>query len=171
MTQARVRTRQGSPVIRIGLLAGGIGVLMVVVGVLIFLSDQQARRSPFTPAVYPGLSEWGMNDVQSNSRTVFYRGADIAPDAVAEFYNQQLRNHYGDAEEQCVRVPATGEYPVNPNNPFAIPYQFKCMFDNSGFNATQYTQVVIYPGYTNNPDPAVNLPGGTIVEYQQFWAS
>jgi hypothetical protein len=94
--------------------------------------------------------------------------SDATPEQVAQYYQQQLNQHYGDDQEDCVRIPPTGEFPVQANDDYAIPYEYKCLFDNSGFQTTQYTQVRIYPGFYH-PDADINSQGMTIIEYQQRW--
>jgi len=159
--------RGGISVIRVGLFAGLVGVLLVVGGVITVLSDQQSRRSPLEIAPYPNAQMWGTSDVQETSRNVFYRSAD-SPEAVAAYYQQKLNEHYGNHDQTCVRLPATGNAPGSDTNPNISPYIFRCMFDNSGFNTSQYTKVEIYPGEPN-PDPFYNAEGLTIVKYEEQW--
>jgi hypothetical protein len=159
--------RGGFSVIRLGLFAGLIGVLLVVGGVITVLSDQQTRRSPLDIVPYPNAQFWGTSDVRETARNVFYRSADT-PEAVAAYYQQKLNEHYGNRDQTCVRLPATGNAPGSETNPNIAPYIFRCMFDNSGFNTSQFTQVEIYPG-TANPDPYYNAEGLTIVKYEQQW--
>lgn len=167
MTQRRKRT-QGFSTIRIGLIAGGIGVGFIVLGVLAFLGDQAARRAPFDVALYPGAQEWGLSDLSEASRTVLYRVPGVDPQLVANWYQLKLNEHNGDDSGRCVRVPPAGEYPVDPSNPLSIPYRFTCVFDNSSINSQQFTQVVIYPGVAN-PDPDKDSSGMAVIEYQQRW--
>jgi len=164
----RKPARGGWSIFRLALVAGGIGLGLILIGVLIFLSDQASRRAPFNVPTYPSAVEWGMRDVRPTSRTMLYRERDASPEEVAAFYQQQMERHYGDGEESCVRIPASGNNPINPNDPLSIPYQFRCLFDNSGFQTTQLTQVLIYPG-TFDPDPDMNSEGMTVIEYQQRW--
>lgn len=167
MTQRRKRT-QGPSMIRVGLIAGGIGIGFILLGVLAFLSDQAARRAPFDVALYPGAVMWGMSDVAPTSRTVIYRVPAVDPQLVANWYQLRLNEHNGDQSGRCVRVPPAGEYPLDAANPLSIPYRFTCVFDNSSLNSQQYTQVVIYPGAAN-PDPEKDSTGMTVIEYQQQW--
>lgn len=161
-TTPKKKKSGGPSVIKIGLIAGGIGILMVIIGVLAFTSDQAARRTPFNIDPYPGADEWGTADETNFSRSIFYRIADVPPEEVVLYYQDKLNQHTGDSGEECVRFPQTGSMPLDPNNPRAIPYEFRCLFDNSGFQTTQYTQVRIYPGYGQNT-------GRTVIEYQQRW--
>ncbi|MBE2182584.1 MAG: hypothetical protein IAE89_04075 [Anaerolineae bacterium] len=156
------KKNSGLSVIKLGLIAGGVGILLVIVGVIAFASDQAARRSPFNVAPFPGAEEWGTADETNYSRSVFYRVADSSPEDVVAYYQEKLNQHTGDRAEECVRVPQTGSMPLDPNNPRAIPFEYRCLFDNSGWQTSQYTQVRIYPGYGENT-------GKTIIEYQQRW--
>lgn len=168
MTATRTRTRSGGvSIVRIALIVGIVGILIVGAWLVWFFIDQASRQVPFDVAVYPGAEFWGENDVQPGGRNLFYRTPD-SPELVAEFYQLRLNEYYGDAEQFCVRIPPEGVNEGLENNPNAVLYQFKCMFDRSGFNATQFTQVIIYPG-RYNPDPFFNAEGLTIVKYEQQW--
>jgi hypothetical protein len=160
--------KDGFSIIRIGLIAGVVGIILIGLGFVAFLTDQASRRVPFAVAVYPTAQEWGMTDVTTFSRKVLYRVTDSTPEQVALFYQQELNAHNGSNDELCVRLPPTGEYVVPENEPYMLRYQYTCVFDNSGFNATQYTIVKIYPGYFH-PDPTLDTRGLTIIEFEQNW--
>lgn len=161
-TTPKKKKSSGLSVIKIGLIAGGIGIAMVVIGALAFTNDQAARRTPFNISPYPGAQEWGTSDETNYSRSVFYRVPDVVPEDIVVYYQDKLNQHTGDNGEECVRFPQSGSMPLDPNNPRAIPYEYRCLFDNSGFQTTQYTQVRIYPGFGESD-------GQTVIEYQQRW--
>lgn len=160
--------RGGLSIIRLGLLAGLIGLLLVGFGVAAFLSDQASRRAPFDVPPPPNAEIWGTGNFGRSSRELFYKVANASPEEVVRYYQQKLNEHYGNNQQTCVRIPPTGEAPTSPNVPSFIPYQFTCLFDNSGFRATQYTRVVIYPG-SYNQDPFLNSQGQTVIMYEQQW--
>jgi hypothetical protein len=154
-------------IVRIGVIAGIIGIVVIGVGIASFFFDQRSRNAPLEVALYPNAETWGERDVRPTSRRVFYRVPEVAPQQVADYYQQKLSEHSGN-QDRCVRLPEAGENPIDPSNPFSIPYQFVCLFDRSSFQATQYTRVVIYPG-TANPDPFLDSEGYTVIEYEQVW--
>jgi hypothetical protein len=154
-------------IVRIGVIAGIIGILVIGLGIASFFFDQRSRNTPLEVAVYPGAETWGERDVRPTSRRLFYRIRDVEAEQVADHYQGRLNEHSG-SQDRCVRLPESGENEINPNNPFSIPYQFVCLFDRSQSNATQYTRVVIYPG-TANADPFLNSEGYTVIEYEQVW--
>ncbi|HLU12089.1 MAG TPA: hypothetical protein VK003_20605 [Oceanobacillus sp.] len=158
----------GISIVRLGLLAGLIGVLLVGAGIAAFYADQSSRRVPFEPPLYPGAEPWGTGTVQSNMRELFYRVPDVPAEEVAQFYQQKMVEHYGNNQEHCVRMPPAGEAPTSPNVPNFIPFQYTCVFDNSGFNTSQYTRVLIYPG-SYHEDPFMNSQGQTVILYEQHW--
>jgi hypothetical protein len=159
----------GLSIIRIGVIAGIIGLVLVAAGVISILTDQASKRSPLEIPPYPGAVYWGSSDVQTTSRNVFYRIKDT-PENVMAYYQQKMIDHYGNGDQTCVRLPATGTTPGSDTNPNVPSYIFRCMFDNSGFNTSQYTQVEIYPGKAN-PDPFYDAAGQTIVKYAEQWNS
>ena len=157
----------GLSIIRIGIIAAIVGGLLIAAAAISYLSDQQSHRSPLEISPYPSAVYWGTSDVADTSRNVFYRTAD-KPEAVAAYYQQKMIEHYGNNDQSCVRLPATGNAPGSDSNPAISPYVFRCMFDNSGFNTSQYTQIEIYPGAANK-DPFFDAAGQTIVKYEEQW--
>ncbi len=162
--------RGGLSIVRLGLLAGLVGLILVLLGVAAFLSDQASRRGPLEIPPYPNASAWGQGVNSSTQRELFYTVADATPEQVVRYYEQLLQQRTGDMQEHCIRTPATGNAPTSPNVPAFIPYQFTCLFDNSGFRATQYTRVLIYPG-SFNENQYLNSEGQTVILYEQRWQS
>ena len=160
--------RGGISIVRLGLIAGLIGLLLVGAGVASFYADQSSRRAPFEPPLYPGAEAWGTGTVTQTSRELFYRIPDVGAEEVAQFYQQKMAEHYGNNQEHCVRMPPAGQAPTSASVPNFIPFQYTCVFDNSGLNSSQYTRVLIYPG-TYSDDPFMNSVGQTVVLYEQHW--
>ena len=157
--------RRGLSVVRIGLIAGIVGIVIVAAGVASFFVDQSSRKSPYEVELYPGAEYWGMRDVQATSRDVFYRAADDA-ERVVGYYQQKMNEHYGDSVEHCVRVDSVVR--ASSRSESVVPFQVRCMFDRSGFGSTQYTLVLIYPGLPD-PDPFYDAEGMTVIKYEQQW--
>lgn len=157
-------------IFRIGLIIGIVGVLAVGAGVVAFLTDQASRQVPLDITVFPGAEPWGTTQVRGASRQLLFRVATVSPEEVSQFYQQRMTEFYGNTEFSCVRSPSSGVSEAPPGstvrNP--IPYQFACMFDRSGFNTTQFTRVIIYPGQPNS-DPFLNAEGYTVIVYEQVW--
>jgi hypothetical protein len=162
---ARANRKGGFSLIRIGIIAGIAGFAIIALAVLAYLGDQQAKRGPFEIAPYPNAVQWGTSDVRETSRNVFYRVADT-PENVVSYYQTKLNEH--DRGENCIRIPATGTAAGSENDPNVAFYVYRCMFDNSGFNTSQYTQVDIMPGRAND-DPFYNAEGLTVVKYVEHW--
>ena len=160
----------GISVVRAGLLAGAIGLILVVLGVAAFFADQASHRGPFDIVAYPGAEPWGTGQVTQTSRQLFYKTASASPEEVMQYYQQKLAEHTGNSQEHCIRNPPTGQAPPSDNIANTIPYQYVCLFDNSGFRATQYTRVLIYPG-TWNEEAFFNAEGQTVIMYEQYWQS
>ncbi len=161
------RRRGGLSLFRVALIAGALGLILIAAGAISVFTDQNSKRSPLDITPYANAKYWGTSAVKDNSRNVFYRTPD-KPEAVAAYYQQKMTEHYGNSDQNCVRLPPTGSTPGSESDPTIIPYQFICMFDNSGFQSTQYTRVVIYPGQPN-PNPFFDAAGMTIVKYEELW--
>lgn len=157
----------GLSLVRVGLIVGVVGILVIGAGIIAFFTDQNSRRAPLTIDPFPGALAWGESDVRQTSRNTFFL-ADAEADVVAAYYNQKLDDFYGDTVENCVRIPPEGMMPAATDGSRSSPFQYTCMFDNSGFSSTQYTRVVIYPGQ-HHDDPALNAEGRTIIKYEQLW--
>ena len=160
------RKRGGPSVIRIGLIAGLIGIVLIGAGVLAFFADQASRQTPFNVDIFPGAETWGERYVTDTSRNVFYKVPNNTVEEVAAFYQQKLHDHAGSTQENCVRIPPSGAYAITDSN--SIPYQYVCMFDRSGFRTTQFTRVLVYPGAYNS-DPYLNTEGMAVIKYEQQW--
>lgn len=167
--ESRRRTRSGFPLFRMILLVAFIGVVLIGGGVASFFADQQSRRQPLDIELYPGAERWGeAPDQGATRRSVFYRVGGTTVETVAGFYEEELRQHTGDSQERCVRLPAEGEFPAEDLEPGQVPYYFKCLFDRSGLGATQYTEVIVMPGLPSD-NPEFNTEGMTVVRFNQVW--
>jgi hypothetical protein len=155
-------------IVRIGLIVGLLGILAIGVGVVAFFGDQASRQVPLDIASYPGAEAWGQADVRGTSRKLLFRVPTVAPEQVVQYYQQKMNEFYGGTEFACVRSPSSGEVQPVPGVVNPIPYQFACLFDRSGFNTTQYTRVVVYPGQPND-DPFLDAQGYTVIVYEQVW--
>ncbi len=166
MAVSRTRS-EGLSIFRISLIVGVFGILLVGAGVVAFFLDQNSRRAPLTIEPFPNALVWGESSVRPTSRNLFFL-SDGEAEEVAAYYQLRLNEFYGDTVEQCVRIPPEGMLAAAPGDVRSSPFQYTCMFDNSGFNATQSTRVVIYPGQYD-PDPTLNAEGRTIIKYEQLW--
>ncbi|MDZ4763700.1 MAG: hypothetical protein SGI73_04050 [Chloroflexota bacterium] len=155
-------------IFRIGLIIGLIGIVAIGGGVVAFFADQASRQVPLDIAVYPGAEPWGQADVRGSSRKLLFRVAQIDPEQVTQYYEQKMGEFYGNDEFNCVRNPASGVARAERGVTNPIPFQFACMFDRSGFNTTQFTRVIVYPGQPN-ADPTLNAEGSTVIVYEQIW--
>ena len=155
--------------VRVGTLVAIIGVLLVGAAAAAFYLDQTSRQVPLDIEPYPGAESMGNPQPQGSTRNLYFIVPDTAPEQVMEHYQQLLESQYGDTGERCIRFPdATNNYPNPDNVPSIVPYEFICLFDRSGFYATQYTRVRIQPGLRDS-DPEVSQEGNTLIEYQQRW--
>ncbi len=156
-------------VVRVGTIVAIIGVLLIVFAAVAFYFDQTSRQVPLEIEPYPGAESMGNPEPQGTTRNLFFIVPNTAPEEVVQYYQQMMDSQYGDTGESCIRFPdETSVYP-NPNNlPNVAPYEFICLFDRSGFYATQFTRVRIQPGLPDS-DPALSQEGNTLIEYLQRW--
>lgn len=177
--------------LRLSIFVGVLGVLVIVGGVFLAQFDQNSRRTPFFVELPQGAQVWGSPQVlRGDWQRVYYRVPAAEIEAVVAFYNQKLQEHYGTnntnttSAERCQRIPATGAFTNIPNEQrpagdglvydpkyvpgTSVPFQWKCLFDRSGFNTVQFTQVIIHPGLPNT-DPFLNSEGSVVIIYDQQW--
>lgn len=160
--------------VRASVLIGVVGFAFLVIGILSFTLDQQSRRAPLDIAPPPGAQPWGApEDRGPGWRFVYYRVPNGDASAVATHYDQKMREHYGTSledprRETCERFPPQGEFPDYDLQAGTIPFYYICLFDRSGLNSTQWTQVDIQPGVPNE-DPFLNSLGSIVIVYEQRW--
>jgi hypothetical protein len=159
-------------VIRIGTYIAVFGVLVVVFAAIVFFIDQNARRSPLDIDAPPGAEYHGRNTSGATSQFEFYTIPidQMTVEDVTQYYNDLLSefDRTGDFE-LCVRSPSQGNYRNYAEGNGQVPYQFNCIFDNSGFNTTQFTQVTIQPGVFR-PEADQNTEGLVVIRYEQQWS-
>jgi hypothetical protein len=94
---------------------------------------------------------------------------NATPEEVMAHYQSIIERDFGDTGEKCRRYPDdTSNYASSIGRNDIVPYEYICLFDRSGFFATQFTKVTIQPGLFH-PDENVNQLGNTLIEYQQRW--
>ena len=159
--------RGGLSIVRLSVIAAIIGGLIIAAAAITYLTDQASKRSPLDIPPYPESAYWGASEALPTSRNIFYLSADT-PEEIVLYYQQKMTDHYGNSDQRCVRYPATGNAPGSENDSNVAPFVYRCMFDNSGFNSSQYTQVEIYPGRADQ-NPELSAEGQTIIKYAQQW--
>lgn len=158
-------------IVRVGTVVAVIGVLLVVGAAVTFYFDQASREVPLDVEVYPGAESLGEPEPIGNNRILYFIVPDTAPEEVVEHYNRILIEQYGNTGERCQRFPNdVDNFANSAGRNDVVPYEYLCLFDRSGFYATQFTRVKIQPGLFN-PDSRVNQEGNTLIEYQQRWQS
>jgi hypothetical protein len=175
--------REGNiSVLRVSILITLIGGIFVGGSVLTFVLDQQTRSAPLFVDLPPGAEQWGSPIIHADTwQEVFYRVPNGNLEALARHYDSKMRGFYGAEQntEVCIRFPTTGYYTNNrgdPNGTFQenfvpgqnLPVYWSCMFDRSGLNSTQWTQVTLYDGLSN-PDPNRSSLGSVVIVYEQRW--
>lgn len=157
-------------VIRVGLMMMAIAVLLVIGSVIAVSLDQSARRVPLEIRLPAGAEPWGERTYAPTWRQLFYRVPGADADAVAAHYIEEVRSYAGNDPNdpnKCNRFPQFGEF-VNFDARGEPPYYWLCMFDRSGVNASQWTQVTIHPGVPD-PDPQMDTSGDVVIIYEQLW--
>jgi len=151
--------------IRVGTIAAIIGILLIVIGIVLFLVDRASRQVPLEIEVYPGASLWFEAPRSTQARQVVYRAQGATAEDVVAYYQRKLTEFSGGNIEACVRFPDNGNYEAyDRGDKTIVPYYYSCMFDRSGFQVSQYTRVNIQPGIEANDSLGI-----TIIEYEQYW--
>lgn len=159
--------------VRASLTIVALGAILIGIGIASFVADTNSRREPMNIALPDGAETWGGVDSRGPGwQFVYYRvpGGDL--DALASFYDQEMIDHYGNANdpqrERCVRFPTVGSFPDFDLEAGLIPFYWSCMFDRSGLSSTQWTQVRLQPGIPNE-DPLLSSEGYAVIVYEQRW--
>jgi hypothetical protein len=175
--------------LRVSILIAVFGVLFLVGSIFAFVIDQSSRNTPLMIDVPQGAVRWGGDIVQGeNWKYLYYRipGNDL--DVVAEFYQTKMILFYGGSGqgnpgETCQRFPPAGYFTNKPNESpqggiydpefivnESLPVVWKCLFDHSGLNNLQTTEVWIYQGQAD-PDPNRDSTGYVVIRHEQRWQS
>lgn len=159
----------GFSIIRVGVIAAIIGVLIIAGGAISFFMDRASHQTPLEIELYPGATLWGTQTHSNTAQSVFYQIPNVTAEQVKDYYQQKMDQFYtgGEAPElrSCKRNPLSGNFiEFDRGEPDVVPYQWSCMFDRSGFQMTQSTRVNIQPGVASS-----GTAGVTIVEYDQVW--
>jgi hypothetical protein len=132
---------------------------------------EYSAQSPLEIEPYPGAQRLeGQLTRADNIRSIYFHVSDATADEVAIYYQQKLDEFYGNTSsdqnrEQCERNPRFENFPeFDEGVPGIVPFEYKCMFDRSGLNISQYTQVTIQPGIE-----ATGTEGMVVIEYTQYW--
>ncbi len=154
-------------IVRAGLIAGIIGILVIVGGVISFFLDRSQHQQPLRIDPYPNSVEWGSRVWSSISTSDLFQIPGVSAEDVESYYQQKMDDFYGmDADlafRLCKRDPVAGNYPAYDRGEAGVaPYQIRCLFDDSGFFITRFTLIVIQPGVGENT-------GMTLVEHQYTW--
>jgi hypothetical protein len=160
-------------VVRIGSLIAAIGVVLILVAVVTFYVDQAARRRPLDVNPPRGAEFLGSRPISATSQEMFYRlsATETTPDDVAAHYNELLsRTANFTSEDLCQRSPKVGNFLDYQVGNGIVPFEYKCIFDNSGFNTIQFTEVTVQPGIFDS-DPNKNTEGFVFIRYVQQWSS
>ena len=165
---ARRRSEKGFPLFKTIVIIGIIGAVIIGGGALSFFADQASRQVPLNVELYPDALSWGNMRNCAAMRCELYKVPGVSPEDVAQFYEQRMAQHYGTDAESCVRIPEVGQYDLAELQPGQVPYMFKCHFDRSSLNTSQYTTVMIMPGIYNS-NPELNTEGMTVIRYDQVW--
>lgn len=164
-------------VIRIGVLAGVLGFLAIIIGIVFWNLEHHARKSPFHVAPYPSLTEVRRVEHTPYHRTILYQINGNA-DQVANYYQAQLDQHLnqdpndpvrGNQHTLCVRVPASGEFSDYEPGNGKVPFYHRCDFDNSFYGSHQTTMIEIQPGVLD-PVNDIDYTGMVWVIYEQRWS-
>ncbi|HEX2621402.1 MAG TPA: hypothetical protein VHL11_14685 [Phototrophicaceae bacterium] len=170
MTRSR-RSDSGFSVFRIGIFAAVLGAVFVVGGFLLFSLEQAGLREPLNIDPPTGSELRDQVDGNSSSRRLYYFIPGMTAEDVAAYYNGKLKEFYGNdwtETEQCRRLPRDGNVDNYVPGSGVVPYIFRCLFENSGFESDRFTQIDIQPGVRNDAS-GENYEGNVIVEYIQQW--
>lgn len=167
--------RDGSlSIVRIGTVIAVLGVVFVIGGFIWFNLEQQRFGSPLDVDLYPGAIDWGGNELAPTTRELFYQVPGVDAETVAVFYNERMYDYYGtsaedaDNDQRCQRIPIQGIFEDYVEGAGVVPFQYICLFNDSGFGNNRYTQVTIQPGVRND-ETGSDTTGSTVIVYEQFW--
>jgi hypothetical protein len=170
-TASRSRSSGFSP-FRLGLIAAGIGIVVLIGGFALTMVEMNSFRQPLEVAAPPESQRLGSDSLGAGSHRIYFQ-TNQTPEEVRDYYDREMRTFYGPGDNtRCVRWPFDGNVSNYAPGNGVVPYEYRCMFSRSATglagSAEQFTLVVIQPGVRNDAQ-GVDLTGTTRVEHEQSW--
>jgi hypothetical protein len=158
--------------VRVSVLTAVIGGVFLIGGIFAFFLDQESRKSPLMIETPPGAIQMGELPKGNAWRDVFYTVAGGDINAILAFYERKMLEHYAntpesDEGERCIRFPLNGNFVEYDEGRNPLPFYFTCMFDRSGLNSTQWTQITIRPAIAT--DTGIDIQNTVVIVYEQRW--
>ncbi len=158
--------------VRVSILTAVVGGIFLIGGAFAFFLDQESRKSPLMIEIPPGAVQNGEVAKGVAWRDVFYTVTGGEIEAIVTFYERKMLEHYANTPEQdegerCVRFPLAGNFAEFEQGRSPLPFYYICMFDRSGLNSTQWTQVTIRPAIAT--DVNIDIENTIVITYEQRW--
>ncbi len=148
-TKAAPGRRETSWVLRLGLIMAGIGVLLIVVAVIVYMADRATRNAPLSVVTYPDAQLVATAPLGEGHDRVRYISPSPAEE-VGTFYQREL------GEESCRRFENSAQDANQPT------FQYRCYVDRSSLFVTQVTIITIQPGVGE-------YAGQTLIDMERTW--
>jgi hypothetical protein len=154
-------------ILRVALLALGIGIVLIVGAIISFFADRAARQRPLDVALFPGAAVSVTNQLSPTDLETVYTADSVLPEDVLTHYQTRMNEFYGMGTEpelrNCKRIPPVGNYEAyDAGDRSIIPFEYICLFEASSINSGQYTRVNIQPGVGD-------FSGKVVIIYSQTW--
>lgn len=157
---------------RVSIFVAVIGGFFLVGGIIAFFLDQESRKTPLMIELPPGAVQSGESNQGVARRELYYivPGGNIAE--IQQFYDRKMLEHYANTPgnnqgERCIRFPPVGNFAEFDQGRSPTPFYITCMFDRSGLNSTQWTQVTIRPAISI--DVNIDIQNTVVIIYEQRW--
>lgn len=140
--------RRSRPILRLALIAAGIGLLLIVGGIVSYAAFRSSRSVPLDVALFPDAELVSTEIVSEGHHDLLLYRSESPPEEVAAFYWREL-------SDSCVLI-------ENPTPGAEPAFQQRCIADGSSFFLTQYTIVTVQPGL-------IEGVGRTIIHIERVW--
>jgi len=90
-------------ILRVALLALGIGIVLIVGAIISFYADRAARQRPLDVALFPGAAVSVSNQLSPTDLETVYTADSVLPEDVLTHYQTRMNEFYGMGTEPELR--------------------------------------------------------------------
>lgn len=158
MSEISDRGEAGNAMLRIALIALGVGLVLIVGGLMAFFAYRAGKNEPIEIKQYPGAELINEEKLEEGEDHIQYHSNDTA-EAIEAFYLDE----YDDLD--CERQYEVVQEGLN-DEAFREGYLFtRCRIDRSWLDISQYAVLTIQPARDANDTPT----GVTVIDIRRTW--
>lgn len=157
MSEETTRSRSRISVVRLLVLAVGLGVIAAVIAAVAYYAYRESRDGPLQVKVYPGATQTINETVREGYDHQRYVTTDSL-EKIEQFYAGQDGMACEPQYAQIIEQP--GADPIKEGYLYT-----RCIKDRSSLNMTQYTVILLQPVVDGSGSPT----GEIVIDVERHW--